>query len=318
VLRSELQASLVETVMEHIAARSLAAGARMNLDSFARDLGVSRTPVQAAFDHLARQGVLELRRNRGYFVKRAGRHASKPRIGGARLYDRIVADMTQGALSGALSESALVRRFDVDRGELGAALRRLNREGLAVPSLGRGWLFVEFSLEILREGYRLRALLEPGYIADSRFSPDPVRLTGLRRDHDAMLAKLSPKTSFDETFALDARFHQTLAEFSGNRFFIEIIRTQTNIRRLSEYLGRVRLKNVRRSFEEHLEIIDALDAGERERAAVLMRRHLSQSDGRATRHFEGDMAAIRAGGSRRANGPTAGGDDPRRPRPAWA
>ena len=293
MLRSELQARIVETVTEHIAARDLAAGARVNLDSFARDLGVSRTPVQAAFDHLAHQGLLELRHNRGYFVKRAGRHESTPRTGSARLYDRIVDDMAQGVLSGPFSESALMRRYDVDRGELGAALRQLNREGLATPSLGRGWLFVEFSLEILREGYQLRALLEPSYIADPRFSFDPMRLAGLRRDHESMLSELSPETSFDETFALDARFHQALAEFTGNRFFIEIIRTQTNIRRLSEYLGRVRLKNVRRSFEEHLEIIDALEAGERDWAAALLRRHLSQSDGRSTRHFEGDMAAIR-------------------------
>lgn len=295
MLRSELQARIVENVMEHIAARGLAVGARMNLDSFARDLGVSRTPVQAAFDHLARKGVLELRPKRGYFVRRFGRRSASPRIGGARLYDRIVDDMAQGALAGAVSESALLRRYDVDRGELGAVLRRLNREGLAVPSLGRGWLFVEFSLDILREGYKLRSLLEPGYILDPEYSPDPERLEGLRRDHVAMLAKLSSKTPFDETFALDARFHRTLAEFTRNRFFIEVIRTQSNIRRLSEYLGRTRLANVRRSFEDHLSIIEALQAGERDWAAALMRRHLSQSDGRATRYFESDMVAIRAG-----------------------
>jgi DNA-binding GntR family transcriptional regulator len=294
VLRSELQARIVENVMEHIAARGLAAGAHMNLDSFARDLGVSRTPVQAAFVHLAREGVLELRPKRGYFVRRLGRRAAKPRVGGARLYDRVVDDMVEGTLSGAVSESALLRRYDVDRGELGAVLRRLNREGLAAPSLGRGWLFIEFSLEILREGYKLRSLLEPGYILDPAFRPDPVRLESLRRDHEAMLAKLSSKTPFDETFALDARFHQTLAEFTQNRFFIEIIRTQSNIRRLSEYLGRSRVKNVRRSFEDHLSIIEALQADERDWAASLMRRHLSQSDGRASRYYESDIVAIRA------------------------
>lgn len=295
MLRSELQARIVENVMEYIQARGLGAGARMNLDSFARDVGVSRTPVKAAFDHLAREGVLELRPKRGYFVCRFARRPARPKVAGVRLYDRIVEDMAQGTLAGALSESALLRRYDVDRGELGAALRRLNREGLAAPSLGRGWLFVEFGLDILREGYELRSLLEPGYILDPAFRPDPARLDGLRRDHVTMLAKLSAKTPFDETFTLDARFHQTLAEFTRNRFFIEIVRTQSNIRRLSEYLGRTRLENVRRSFEDHLRIIEALQAGERDWAAALMRRHLAQSDGRAARFFEGDIAAIRAG-----------------------
>lgn len=293
MLRSELQARIVESVMEYIAARGLGIGDRMNLDSFARDLGVSRTPVQAAFDHLSREGVLELRPKRGYFVRGLPRRRTRAQVNGARLYDRIVDDMVQGKLAGAASESALMRRYQVDRRELGAALRRLNREGLAAPSLGRGWLFIEFSLEILREGYRLRSVLEPGYILDSGFRPDPARLASLRRDHEAMLSKLSPRTPFEETFALDARFHQTLAEFTGNRFFVDIVRTQSNIRRLSEYLGRTRLANVRRSFEDHLAIIQALQADERDWAAALMRRHLAQSDGRAAQYFEADIAAIR-------------------------
>lgn len=295
MLRSELQTRIVENVVEHIAARGLAAGARMNLDGFARDLGVSRTPVLAAFDHLTRLGVLERRPKRGYFVRQADRHAPARRPDALRLYDRIIDDMSLGTLAGVASESALMRRYNVDRGELGAVLRRLNREGLAAPSLGRGWVFIEFSLDVLRQGYKLRSLIEPGMILDPEFEPDQARLDGLRRDHMAMLAKLSAGTPFKETFALDARFHETLAEFTQNRFFIEIIRTQNHIRRLSEYLGRFRLENVRRSFQDHLDIIEALDAGERDWAAALMRRHLLQSDGRATRHFESDMVAIRAG-----------------------
>jgi len=290
-----LQTRIVENVVEHIAARGLAAGARMNLDGFARDLGVSRTPVLAAFDHLTRLGVLERRPKRGYFVRQADRHAPARRPDALRLYDRIIDDMSLGTLAGVASESALMRRYNVDRGELGAVLRRLNREGLAAPSLGRGWVFIEFSLDVLRQGYKLRSLIEPGMILDPEFEPDQARLDGLRRDHMAMLAKLSAGTPFKETFALDARFHETLAEFTQNRFFIEIIRTQNHIRRLSEYLGRFRLENVRRSFQDHLDIIEALDAGERDWAAALMRRHLLQSDGRATRHFESDMVAIRAG-----------------------
>lgn len=295
MLRSELQTRIVENVLEHIAARGLTVGARMNLDGFARDLGVSRTPVLAAFDHLARLGILERRPRRGYFVRHAKRRAAGRPPDEVRLYDRIIDDMSLGMLAGVASESALMRRYDVDRGELGAVLRRLNREGLAAPSLGRGWLFIEFSLDVLRQGYKLRSLIEPGLILDPEFAPDPGRLEGLRRDHIAMLAKLSAGTPFKETFALDARFHETLAEFTQNRFFIEIIRTQNHIRRLSEYLGRFRVENVRRSFQDHLNIIEALETGDRNWAAALMRRHLLQSDGRATCHFESDMAAIRAG-----------------------
>jgi DNA-binding GntR family transcriptional regulator len=304
VLKSSLQARIVDSVLEYIAAQGFAPGARLNLDSFARDLGLSRSPVQAACNYLAQQGVLEARRNRGFFVKRLDGRPAPSKGRGFELYDRIIDDMAQGVLAGSVSESALLRSYGVDRGELGPVLRRLNREGLAMPSLGRGWLFVEFSLDVVLQSYQLRRLLEPGYILDQHFRPDRVRLETLRRDHENMLERLSPKTAFEETFALDARFHQTLAEFTGNRFFIEIMRTQTNIRRLSEYLGRTRLENIRVSFTDHLNMINALLHDEREWAAALMRRHLSQSTQRAARYYPGDIEEIRRKGPRR------GGEEP--------
>ena len=70
---------------------------------------MSRSPVQAAFNYLAQQGVLEARRPRGFLVKRV---ADKPSAGtgrGFELYDRIIDDMAQGALAGSVSESALMR-----------------------------------------------------------------------------------------------------------------------------------------------------------------------------------------------------------------
>jgi DNA-binding GntR family transcriptional regulator len=293
MLRSSLQARIVDSVLEHIAAQGFGPGARLKVDSIARDLGVSRSPVQAAFDYLAQQGILEARRHRGFLVKRIADRPPAPQSRGFELYDRIIADMAQGALAGSVSESALMRRYGVDRGELGPVLRRLNHEGLATPSLGRGWVFIEFSLDVVLQSYQLRQLIEPGYIVSRAFAPDTVRLEALRRDHESIIERLSPATTFEETFAPDARFHQTLAEFTGNRFFIETMRTQTNIRRLSEYLGRTRLENVRVSFIDHLNMINALLHNEREWAAALMRRHLSQSNDRAARYYPADMEEIR-------------------------
>lgn len=316
MLRSSLQARIVDNVLEHIAAQGFEPGARLKVDSIARDLGVSRSPVQAAFNYLAQQGVLEARRHRGFLVKRLSDKPSAGKGRGFELYDRIIDDMAQGALAGSVSESALMRNYDVDRGELGPVLRRLNHEGLAAPSLGRGWVFIEFSIDVVLQSYQLRQLIEPGYILGKYFTPDLVRLEALRRDHENILERLSPATTFEETFALDARFHQTLAEFTGNRFFVETMRAQTNIRRLSEYLGRTRLENVRISFTDHLNMINALLHNERDWAAALMRRHLSQSNDRAARYYPTDMQEIRGKGPAEngsaENGPAENGKSARK------
>lgn len=306
MLRSSLQVRIVDNLLEHVAAQGLTPGAHLNLDSFARQIGVSRSPVHAAFIYLAQKGVLEARHNRGFFVKQIDAQTAR-QAPGFRLYDRIIDDMARGTLAGSLSESALMRRYGVDRRELGLALRRLSREGLAMPSLSRGWLFVEFSLEIMLQGYQLRRILEPQYILDPAFEPDRPRLEALRRDHEKLLERLSPETPFEETFGLDARFHQALAEFTRNRFFIETIRTQTNIRRLSEYLGRRRLQNVRISMIDHVDIITALLGDEREWASALMRRHLSQSTGRVARYYQGDIDDIRRKQPAEDGGSASGG-----------
>ncbi|WP_439817350.1 GntR family transcriptional regulator [Zavarzinia sp. CC-PAN008] len=298
-LRSSLQARIAQSLREHIRQQGLQVGDRLNLDSFARTLGVSRTPVQAAFDHLAQAGVLEQRPNRGYFIARAEAPvpAAEARFGD--LHGRILNDMTHGDLSGSTSESALLRRYGVGRGELGTVLRRLAREGLAQPSLGRGWSFVALSLESMVQSYRLRMHLEPSFVMDPGFLADPSRLLPLLRDHDAMLEALAgphaEEVLFDATFALDARFHQTLADLSGNRFHAELIRSHNVLRRTSEFLGRVRVANVRRSFQEHHAILEALLDGERDWAAAQLRRHLLRAADNVTRYFQGDIDAIRGG-----------------------
>src|SRR3546814_3313343 len=89
---------------------------------------------------------------------------------------------------------------------------------LVAPSLGRGWLFIEFSLDILREGYQLRALVEPGYIRDPNLRIDVARLHGLLRDHEAMLAKLSAKTRSEEhTSELQSLMRISYAVFCLNK-----------------------------------------------------------------------------------------------------
>ncbi len=76
---------------------------------------------------------------------------------------------------------------------------------------------------------------------------------------------------------MNADFHNMLASFSGNRFFIEAMKQQNNMRRLAEYSYLKDSSHIPESCEQHLAIIEALQRGDNEWAANLMRQHLKQA-----------------------------------------
>lgn len=80
-----------------------------------------------------------------------------------------------------------------------------------------------------------------------------------------------------ELYAANAAFHEALAGLSGNRFVVQTIIRQNQLRRLVEYKEIDDRARVRRQCEEHLAIIGLLERGERTAAAVLLAEHLTNA-----------------------------------------
>lgn len=298
MLKSPTQSRAARGVIEHVVNGGIEAGVHINELAIAQSLGISRTPVRAALDHLRQEGILEHRPGEGYFLVRPLASIEEAGISdaaGDELYDRILRDILEGTLGSTMSQNALIRRYGVRRGELNAALRRMVREGLAEPAFGHGWTFVQFSREIVRNGYRLRMILEPGALTETDYVVDREALTRLDAAHARVLDRLSGATSWNELFDLDARFHETLAAGSGNDLYVEIIQKQNRIRRLNEILGYERVERVRQSLSEHRGIIDSLLHEDPESAGLQMRQHLRRSLDQSLNHCERDLEDFRAG-----------------------
>lgn len=299
MLKSPTQELVAEGVMRHIVAEGLAPGARINEQALARRLGVSRSPVRAVLTHFADRGILERRSQQGFVLARQPRKVEDAGGGagqaGTDLYQRMMRDMMLSTLEGTTSQSALMRRYGVGRHELLVTLRRMTREGLAEPAAGHGWTFVRFDAEIIEKGYELRLILEPEVLLSAGYAPDREALEKLRRDHLSILETLSASTSWIELFALDARFHETLAEGSGNDFIVEVIRRQNSIRRLCEYLGYERLDRIGASLKEHLAILESVLEGDMEWAGAQLRQHLQRSLNQSRTHFAKDIEDLRSG-----------------------
>lgn len=298
MLKSPTQSRAARGVIEHVVNGAIAAGMHINELAIAQSLGISRTPVRAALEHLRQEGILEHRRGEGFFLVRpltSTQEAGITDAAGDELYDRILRDILEGRLESTMSQNALIRRYGVRRGDLNAALRRMMREGLAEPAFGHGWTFVQFSREIVRNGYRLRMILEPGVLIEPDYAVDREALVRLDIAHARVLDRLSARTSWNELFDLDARFHETVAAGSGNELYVEIIQKQNRIRRLNEILGYERVERVRQSLSEHRGIIDSLLHDDRESACLQMRQHLRRSLDQSLDHCQQDLEDFRAG-----------------------
>jgi DNA-binding GntR family transcriptional regulator len=298
-LKSELQGELVSRILGFLRS-SPTPPQRIREAVLSRDLGVSRTPVRAALQHLVKQGVLKSHPQGGYVPGRtpptteAAAASSRATMS---LYARILRDIILNDIPEAASGRFLERKYGAGRGELLQVLRRLVREGLAEPLPGRGWSFLRFDADQMSRSYHLRTILEPAVFLDQHFSVPGEILCRLKSEQQLALATLTPGSSWPELFELDASLHEALARGSGNTLVVDIIRRQNHYRRLAEFFSYSRIERIRASIAEHIEILDALMSGDQRWASELMRQHLKESQSQTEEHLQRDLEAVRRASS---------------------
>lgn len=245
-------------------------------------LGVSRTPARAALSLLEERGVLESRKNQGFFLKAGLQelHAldmEVPTTAEQDLYSKIVHERLSGKLPQTFTQSEISRRYDVDRLLLQKTLAQLVNDGLLARNSGRGWTFQPTidSQTALRNSYDFRRTIEPAGILLSTFQSDSAVLEKSRRQHHFLethpdIGTVNPTLLFET----DAQFHEMIAEFSGNNFFLQGVQQQNRLRRLLEFGGYANRRRVKDWCREHLKILDAIASGDQTGAAELMTEHL--------------------------------------------
>ena len=248
-------------------------------------LQVSRSPVRAALAVLAEWGAVVSRPNQGYFLSRdaddlltLGREV--PPSVEEDLYLAIMDARLAGRIGDSVTQAEVMARFRSPRGLVERVLARMAEDGLMERLKGRGWQFLP-TFEGVRSwahSYQLRLLLEPGGILLPQFRIDHEKLSACRIAHRDLLAAV---TAGGEPapwiYQVDADFHELIAAFSNNAFFLQAVQHQNRLRRLLEYRGYGNRRRIADWCREHLAIIEALERQQIERAAECMRRHLEQA-----------------------------------------
>lgn len=288
---SALQLELAGHIAELIRAEDLGADAPLREESLAERFGVSRSPVRAALRILRRTGHVYYKENAGIFVAPGARAKAAfkvPPAGATQesLYQKVLADRARAALGDTVSEAELLARYKVARSLLNKVLLRLNREGLAERRKGHGWQFQPTldTLEAITESFRFRTLVECGGLLEPGFRCDAGELARLRAAHERFVALKPAQRGAAEFFAMNLRFHEMLAEFSRNRFVLQAIQQMNRLRKFQEFASFAEeSEGLAQSCREHMAILDAVEGGESDWAAALMRKHLADGMDRVVR-----------------------------------
>lgn len=277
---------LARQIIAHARREGMAVGAHLSAAPLAERFGVSRTPVQGALHLLAEQGVVQKRAKRGFFL--AGQDHVLSEIGDTDLqsiedqvYWRMANDRIDDTLPNPVTETDLMRRYDQPRTMIFRVLQRMMREGLVAPREGKGWLMTAIirTPEESQSSYRFRMRIEPAAFEEPDYAPDPGALTNLRREQEHMIDAADRPNQAIGNFERNARFHETIVAWSGNRFLLGAIEQHNRLRRLAQYRGFVRPKRIVQSASEHLSILDAIATGDLDLARSRLQEHLSNAPG---------------------------------------
>jgi DNA-binding GntR family transcriptional regulator len=170
-----------------------------------------------------------------------------------------------------LGEQQLAMLFDCSRTIVREAMTRLAVRRIVTVSARRGWYVVEPTRQEAQETFDARRVIETGLIREAA----PLDKAALKRLRALLARELAAIGSGDvglRSFLL-GDFHVCLAECLGNGLLAETLRdftARTTLVAMRYQSG----EDAAQSCGEHVDIVEALEAGDLPRAERLMAAHL--------------------------------------------
>ena len=172
-----------------------------------------------------------------------------------------------------LGEEGLARIFGVSRARIRSVLPRLAHDGVVRLEPNRGAFVAQPSVAEARDVFETRRILEPAIVLKLAQDRDKRRDVSPLRQHVAAEAKARTLGDTRTVVRLSGEFHILLAERTGNEVLAKSMRELASLTCL--IIALYDKPSVPSCIgEEHGQIVDALAAGEGDRAARRMIEHL--------------------------------------------
>ena len=175
-----------------------------------------------------------------------------------------------------ISEKQLQQELGISRTPVHEALKRLQDEGFVETYARKGTFVADVTIETVQDIYETRLLIEPFMTKNAVDLVPKDWMEDLRR-RLLHIESLQSRTDLLAVMKMDTELHTTIASYCSNRFLRE------SLHLVYEHDRRVRLKTEKNhnqvgfSQKEHILILDAMLAGDREKTEQLAREHVIHS-----------------------------------------
>lgn len=195
--------------------------------------------------------------------------------------DRVYAELRDRLLRGELPlgrkliEERLADEFSTSRTPVREALRRLEGDGHLVRAPEGGLRPSVPNVRSMSQVYEVRVAIEELSVRRAATEGDRAVLESVRADWLA----LCEEESFhgpDFVYA-DETFHRRLAEAGGNQMAARVLRDVNDRIRVVRIHDFTTEDRIRATITEHLEIVEAVLAGDTDASASFMRAHVQRS-----------------------------------------
>jgi DNA-binding GntR family transcriptional regulator len=300
-IKTDLAEQLAPKIIDMARARSMRSGEPLREEAFARELGVSRSPIRRCFALLEELGIARKEQNRGYFLTCDAKAIETSKLplevdSFEDFYLRVVDDVLSGDIPTTFFEAELLRRYDVPRGQLMKVLNRLANEAMIERKPGQGWEINSFLHDSKAhiQSYRFRMAIEPAALLEPGYKVDKAGFARARALQQQLLDGDIFTLSRSQLFHIGAQLHELIVRCSGNAFFLEAIRRQNQLRRFMAYKANLDRQRLIIQCTEHIQLLDLIESGKCEAAAGFLRHHLDIVGRQKTEKEAKDEAEQRA------------------------
>ena len=203
--------------------------------------------------------------------------------------DAVLDEIASGQLvpGGRIIQEQIAQALGVSRQPVQQALLLLRNQGVLQDAPGRGLMIAPLDPEHVGHMYDMRAVIE-GMACRRAAQTNAERVTKLGPALLEAGRKAVASGSVAKMIAADMKFHEFLYLMSGNPLVAPAL--ATHLIYTQRVMGEVLLRDEkpRDIWDQHAQILDAVCAGDADRAESLVRQHITQASGFMMSRMRGD------------------------------
>lgn len=209
----------------------------------------------------------------------------------ARLRDHAYSSFTEKLLSRDIepgqfvSQRELVELTGMPLGAIREMIPRLEADGLIRTSPKRGLQVLAIDLDLIRNAFQLRRIIEGEAFAEFCRTASDDDLARIEAEHRAIQGEAGGGVTpdlLDRAQRMDWAFHDHVVDQMGNRIISDIYRVNAiKIRLIRNADTRMLPELVVSVMEEHMAIVEALVARDEERTVAALFAHIDSAKRRA-------------------------------------